>query len=833
MDEKIRALSDKAWELLHSGLHEDAYRHLSESCNLAEQLYGKEHPCYAAILGNLGWLLYQIKRSGEALHYCEQAKEIFEKANSTTSADYLLCLNNLATIYASLGLDNKALAIYESLLPLAKKGGRLDYATLLASIGSQYRHRQSYATALEYLTLVENIYLEERAVRNPEYCGILNHIGRCYIGLKKYKIADYYFSKALDLLEVNERINSTIYLATLNNLALVYQHSGLGETAIEIYSHIKKVMHSTFGSDHPDIVNVLDNLSEIYIQRNDFVNAAELIFEASKVSERYLNCFAGFIPTDEINYFVGEFRKHLDIFFSHLYSWNEPPQDYIHIAFDLIFRRKALIFELELRRQKLLRAETNESIKNDLEQLKAKKSEIARIKYSPPEQILSEIGYLKTLQQLESECNKLEQNISYHLSIPSICNTRDVEASISVHEQLPVDTALLEFVRYTHYDLKLKSKLCPRYAIFCLCDKDIQLFDLGPAQDVDNLILDTLNDIKQEPEQIYMDVEEQNKNLDALNQKLEILSQRLLSSILPKIGSKQHLIIVPDGLLYLLPFSILKNKGRSLIEQYTITYLASSRDLCDHTIIEPQNQTLPVIIASPDYDLSDSNRSSHLSPITQAPRYLCEPLDQFSTLEGTEAEGRAIHRIVGGELWLGQDALKARFMKLTSPKMLHIATHGFFQQIYQTATRKWDSLIRSGFVLAGVNTYISGQPLSADAENGIVTAYEISELNLSSTELVVLSACETGIGDIIFCEGVYGFRRAFAIAGARTLVLSLWSIPDEETKDLMVTFYTHLKSGRGKSEALREAQLKLKKRYPHPYYWGAFILQGDANPIRW
>ena len=135
--------------------------------------------------------------------------------------------------------------------------------------------------------------------------------------------------------------------------------------------------------------------------------------------------------------------------------------------------------------------------------------------------------------------------------------------------------------------------------------------------------------------------------------------------------------------------------------------------------------------------------------------------------------------------------------------------------------------------MAGVNSYIFGQSLPAEVGNGIITAYEISGLNLFSTDLVVLSACETGIGDIIFCEGVYGLRRAFAIAGARALVLSLWSIPDEETKDLMVIFYSLLKSGKGKSEAMREAQLALKKKYPHPYFWGAFILQGDAGPIQW
>ncbi|MPM34702.1 hypothetical protein SDC9_81289 [bioreactor metagenome] len=833
MDTRIRTLSDKSWELLHSGQYEDAYRNIIEACNLAEQLYGKEHPYYAAVLGNLGFFLYQTNQK-EALNYCEQAEEIFEKTDSTFSMDYLLFRNNLAIIYASLGLNDMALAIYKSLLPLAKKGGGLEYATLLTNIGSQYECQQQYAKALEYLESAENIYSERGGVQNPEYYGILNHIGLCYIGLKKYKIAIGYFIKVRDFLQENGKGNGPIYLATLNNLALAYQHSGQSETAIEIYSHILDVMRSTLGRDHPDIVNVLDNLSEIYIQRNDFMKAVELIVDASHINEQLLNRFAGFVPATEIDSFVNKFRYHIDILFSLFHHWGEPSQHYIDIAFDFVFRRKALIFDLELYKQNLLRSGIDEQVKGDFEQLKAIKSEIIRIKYVPPEQIQSKTEYSNTLQQLERECNRLERKISYNLSNSNTYNSEVVDGSVSVREQLPIDTVLIEFVRYTHYDLKLNSKHPPRYAVFFAeYGEDIQLFDLGSAQDIDDMIQDSINRIEQKPEQIYENFEEQNKTLNELSQRLEVLSQKLLLNILPKIGSKRHLIIIPDGLLYLLPFSILKNKDRDLIEQYTITYSTSSRDLFDQTAIEPQNQTLPVIIADPDYDLSESNGSDHSNSLIQNSRNFCEDLVPFLRLEGTRAEGRAIHKIIGGELWLGQDALKARFMELISPKILHIATHGFFQPSCQTATKKWDSDFRSGLVLAGVNSYILGQSLPAEVGNGIITAYEISGLNLYSTDLVVLSACETGIGDIIFCEGVYGFRRAFAIAGARALALSLWSIPDEETKDLMVIFYSFLKSGKGKSEAMREAQLALKRKYPHPYFWGAFILQGDASPIRW
>lgn len=834
MDTRIRRLSAKSWELLHSGLYEDAYRNISEACNLAEQLYGKEHPYYAAVLGNLGFFLYLTNQAKESLKYCEQAEEIFEKTDSTSSMDYLLCRNNLAIIYASLGLNDKALAIYESLLPLAKKGNGSEYATLLTNIGSQYRHRQQYVKALEYLESAENIYSKGGWVQNPEYYGILNHIGLCYIGLKSYEIAIYYFIKVRDFLQENGKENSPIYLGTLSNLALAYQNSGQSETAIEIYSHIMDVMRSTLGGDHPNVVNVLDNLSEIYIQRNDFIKAVELIVDASHINERLLNRFGGLVPATEIDSFVNKFRYHIDILFSLFHYWNEPPQNNIDIAFDFLFRRKALILNLELYKQNLVRSEFDEQVKGDFERLKEIKSEITRIKYTSPEQIQNETDYSNTLQKLERECNRLERKISYNLSNSSTHNSEVVDGSISVREQLPIDTVLIEFVRYTHYDLKLKSKHSPRYVVFFVeYGENIQLFDLGPAQDIDNMIKDSINRIEQKPEEIFKNTEEQNKKLNELNQRLEVLSQRLLSNILPKIGSKRHLLIIPDGLLNILPFSILKNKDRDLIEQCTITYLTSSRDLFDQIAIDPRKQTLPTIIADPDYDLSERDGSGHSNSLIKNERHFCEDIFPFPILEGTKAEGRAIHQIIGGELWLGQDALKARFMELISPKILHIATHGFFQTSCQTATKEWDSLFRSGFVLAGVNSYISGQSLPSEVGNGIVTACEVSGLNLFSTDLVVLSACETGIGDIIFCESVYGFRRAFVIAGARALVLSLWSIPDEETKELMVIFYSLLKSGKGKSEAMREAQLALKKKYPHPYFWGAFILQGDASPIRW
>jgi CHAT domain-containing protein len=139
--------------------------------------------------------------------------------------------------------------------------------------------------------------------------------------------------------------------------------------------------------------------------------------------------------------------------------------------------------------------------------------------------------------------------------------------------------------------------------------------------------------------------------------------------------------------------------------------------------------------------------------------------------------------------------------------------------------------LRSGLALAGVNTWLDGGTLPAEAEDGVLTAEDVTGLDLFDTDLVVLSACETGLGAVRAGEGVFGLRRAFQLAGARAVVMSLWKVPDEATHELMTEFYRNLLAGQPRADALRSAQLAMRARYPDPRYWGAFILQGDPGPL--
>ncbi len=256
---------------------------------------------------------------------------------------------------------------------------------------------------------------------------------------------------------------------------------------------------------------------------------------------------------------------------------------------------------------------------------------------------------------------------------------------------------------------------------------------------------------------------------------------------------------------------------------------------------------------------------------------------RFGRLKGTRVEGEHIAKLLKVAPWLGQEALEGRVKTFCSskavqkgeavgssessnerkeeyhsPYILHIATHGFFladqfrdvvrddtvsdsalgqqekSQLDRLVERRIENpLLRSGLVLAGINTWNWGEEAPPEAEDGLLTAEEVTALDLLDTELVVLSACQTGVGEVYQSEGVFGLRRAFLLAGAKTLVMSLWKVPDQQTQELMIHFYGFLQQGRDISTALHEAQKHIKQQpgQSHPFYWGAFICQGNAGAL--
>jgi CHAT domain-containing protein len=291
--------------------------------------------------------------------------------------------------------------------------------------------------------------------------------------------------------------------------------------------------------------------------------------------------------------------------------------------------------------------------------------------------------------------------------------------------------------------------------------------------------------------------------------------------------------VSPDGDLNLVPFdALIDPQGRYLLERYAITYLTTGRDLLRMQVAR-DSLSAPLIVADPLFgepappgDTPASDARSRTTGADPSARY-------FAPLAGTAAEGRAIKRLFPeATLFTGRGASKAALQRAAAPRLLHIASHGFFLREASPAVAPGDGaataavenpLLRSGLALAGAN-------LTREPDNdGSLTALEASGLNLWGTKLVTLSACDTGVGEVRNGEGVYGLRRAFVLAGAETLVMSLWPVSDYMTREMMTAYYTGLRAGLGRGDALRKAKLGMLARpgRQHPFYWASFIQSGE------
>ncbi|MCA1563650.1 MAG: CHAT domain-containing protein, partial [Acidobacteria bacterium] len=336
------------------------------------------------------------------------------------------------------------------------------------------------------------------------------------------------------------------------------------------------------------------------------------------------------------------------------------------------------------------------------------------------------------------------------------------------------------------------------------------------------------------------------------------LDERVMQPVRPLLGETRQIFLSPDGALNLIPFgALVDERDRYLVETLSLTYLTSGRDLL-RLQVPSQSTQPPVVIADPLFEAQPQTiaaQGGRKGEQTSGTRSFDFTTLRASPLPGTAAEAKAI-----GALWpqatvLTQAAATESAVKqVRSPRVLHIATHGFFLADQPEERSEWDTrklihsddprppagsvknenpLLRAGLLFAGANRLQGG-----GGNDGILTALEAAGLDLWGTQLVALSACETGIGEVKTGDGVHGLRRALVLAGSQSQVMSLWQVSDVATRDLMVSYYTRLRAGEGRTEALRQVQLAMlggqergPRDYRHPFYWASFIPSGDWRSL--
>jgi CHAT domain-containing protein len=497
------------------------------------------------------------------------------------------------------------------------------------------------------------------------------------------------------------------------------------------------------------------------------------------------------------------------------------------LAASQILQRKGRVLDAVAGTMASLRLRSSSEDKKLLDRLASVNGALADVTLNRPDN-LSADAYERLLADLRSKKESLEQEIGARTR-KSFAEHGTISLT-RLQELIPNDTAVVEYAVYRPVTPAGKTPAdTTRYAVFVI-DRSgvVGSADLGPATEVDrsaSMLRTALRDPKRQ------DFVRLSRALD----------QMAVAPVRKLIRNYTHLIISPDSELNLVPFeAIYDPSGQPLVANHQITYLTSGRDLA-RMQIKRESRTAPTIIADPLFE-DTSNGSSTVaknspSTGTVAMRRSATTTKDisdtyFAPLAATAREAQAIQTLFpDSKLLSGAQATETAVKNISAPKLLHIATHGFFLQgsseslslSSKTKNRIENPLLRSGLALAGANRHTGG------SDDGMFTALEASGLDLWGTKLVVLSACDTGLGDVRTGEGVYGLRRAIAIAGSESLVMSLWPVSDLVTRELMTKYYTNLKAGLGRGEALRQVQLTMLKNpnRRHPFYWASFIQSGE------
>jgi len=574
-----------------------------------------------------------------------------------------------------------------------------------------------------------------------------------------------------------------------------------------------------------------------------------------------------------------------------------------------VLLRKGLAAEMCAIRRDRVRKHWGKRGRQKYEKLAQLRRRLARGAIAGPGSRQSREDYRQEIDTWKLSRALLERALARQFPAANASDRPAGDSAEDIARQLPAGTALVVFVRYQRYQVAPRalkeSSSAAHYLAFVMRGgtEGVFLADLGEAENIDRLISDYRRMIDTAPtfvtaRPLKMIVEESDHVLSESGPYLGVqLRQKLVDSLRPALGGVSRLLLCLDGDLARLPFESLpeESPGRCLLDSYQISYLASGRDL--FRIGKPRQTapTAPIVAADPDFDLG-TTQGQNVSPADSLDWQLSacsremERSQLVERLPASSQEGERVARLLGVTPWLAGAVVKQKLLPVRSPVILHLATHGFFlpdqavgrvpadpgdpiERLRQEA-RLENPLLRSGLLLAGFNTWRRGLPTPEEAETGVLTAEEVLTMDLSGTELVVLSACETGLGEVHAGEGVFGLQRAFRLAGARTLVMSLWKVPDLATAVLMERFYENLLRRRmPRDESLREAQQFLREctleqlrragwlerdwldrlaaRTPEqacvnwawqdgprdscpfadPYYWGAFICQGDPSPL--
>jgi tetratricopeptide (TPR) repeat protein/CHAT domain-containing protein len=853
-----RSLNSLALLYWEQGLYAQAEPLYERALAIFEKALGKDHPDIAYPLNNLARLYKTQGFYARAEPLYERALAIWQAALGKDHPLVAVALNNLANLYKDQGLYVRAEPLHQRALAIREAALGKDHPLVARSLNNLailYLEQGLYARAEPLYERALAIFEKTLGKDHPDIAHPLNNLANLYSDQGHYARAESLYERALAIREAALGKDHVDVAASLNNLAILYRDQGHYARAEPLHERAFAIWEAALGKDHPHIAHSLTNLALIRLAQRRLTDALPLFERAITLSEERLRKEALAFSEERL----ASFLQLLRIYEEHIYALlRDYPEDarVQRLALATILLRKNRSAEELAHTSRIIFRDLGAQDRDAFERLRVLRTRFAELLLAGPN-TRGPADYQRHLKELAEQGDSLEADLARRSAplralraLPSLAEIGDRVAAA-----LPRDGALIEFIVCNERSLIPRPGPPPsthpsnglRYlALMLFPDGRTQALDLGPAALIDQAIL-RLHDVL-------------SRRIVPYQPAAQELHRLVFRPLMPLLGKTRRLFLSPDGQLALVSFAALHDGGRFLDDTFSFTYLTSGKELLPRPEKIPPARSV-IVLADPDFGAAPA--SSFVEKAAPPPAERSPSLERFfstryaevadqpwAPLPGTRQEAEAIQRLLPqAHMLLGKAATKQALLEVDAPGILHIATHGFFLEDARApeATRGVghfgavgerspvqdlpDPLLRSGLVLAGARAP-KDQPRALRREDSLVTALELAGLDLWGTQMVVLSACDTGRGDIKLGQGVYGLRRALVVAGAETVVTSLWKVNDKTTRDLMEDYYRHLLAGQGRGAALREAMRALRRKHAHPHFWAPFIVTGRDGPLQ-
>jgi tetratricopeptide (TPR) repeat protein len=810
-----------------------------QSLVIIKKSFGEEHPSHATSLDNLAVLYVDMGNYAKAELLYQQALEIRKTALGVDHRNYAISLNNMALLYYKIGNYAKAESLYKQSLKIIEKVlgvDHPDYATSLSNLAVLFNSMGNSTQAEPLCKLSLAIRKKTLGEDHPDYATSLNNLAILYKDIGNYAQAEPLFQQVLTIREKTLNNEHPDYAISLNNLAGLYKNMGNYTKAELLFQQALTILKKILGKDYSFYATSLYNLASLYAQSNKYPTAFPLFTQALQIYQNQIIQNFAWLSENQREQYFKSIGFNFDIFHSFALKAHKNIPQTLSDDYNYQLFTKGLQLATAQQMRNRIAASGDTALLADYENWLAQRRSLGKLYENTIAQRES-MGI--DIDSLEEAANRAEADLARRSEVFAEATDTTRYSWQDVQRKLQANEAAVEIARFNWFSKDWTDTVY--YALMVITPQTKEhptIIWLKNGNDLEGKHFKNYADALQRGENDFDSYLQYWKPLDSLLQ-----------------GANKVFLSL-DGIYHKINLeALLTPESKYLGDVKELQLVGSTKDLVK-TKPATTKSLSALLIGNPAYSADSTQLASAAMPFknpntTDAylPDNTRSATYQLKELPATQAEIDSIGAVLTKQgyrvhAYSGKQAVEEVVKSADSPRILHLATHGAF--LADPSPDKQDNtrllmgmdmqratenpLLRSQLYFSGAQETLSGKyPLDATYDNGILTAYEAVNLNLRGTELVVLSACETGLGEVRNGEGAFGLQRAFQVAGARSVMMSLWKVSDSATSLFMSTFYRQWLQTGDKRQAFKATQqvLRANPNYKHPYFWGAFVLVGE------